>query len=145
MAKKFLDVFGEAFEEDTLNDVIPKKRQTASPKRRKKRFMDSLSQINSRSQNQKEKTSKRENRKKSLLDTMEEALDNQVFDQLFPESRNRPQTVDRESKRVVESPFSTMITTDVLDRAREIAKLKGLRVKDVINTALKIYVDSQAE
>jgi hypothetical protein len=36
-----------------------------------------------------------------------------------------------------------MITKQVLDRAREIASLKGIRVKDVLNIALRIYVERE--
>jgi len=138
MAKKFLDVFGEAFEEDILDEVIPNPQKNPSSKRRKKRFMPSLNEAHSPSKEKKTK-------KKSLLDTMEEALDNQVFDQLFPDAKNRPKISDKEAQRVIESPFSTMITTEVLDRARAIAQQKGLRVKDVINKALEIYVEQEWE
>lgn len=138
MAKKFLDVLGEAFEEDVLEDVIPSQKQSPPSRRRKKGFLDSLNKNHNPSQNKSTK------RKKSLLDTMEEALDNQVFDQLFPDSKQRPRLSSKEANRATESPFSTMITTEVLDRAREIARQKGIRVKDVINLALKVYVEKQA-
>lgn len=138
MAKKFLDVLGEAFEEDVLDDVIPTQKQPPS-RRRKKGFLDSLN----KNHNPSPKKSSR--KKKSLLDTMEEALDNQVFDQLFPDSRQRPKLTSKEANRATESPFSTMITTEVLDRARGIAREKGMRVKDVINIALKIYVETDGK
>ena len=79
---------------------------------------------------------------KSLLETMEEAHDNNIFDDLFPMRRNVKQS--KEMQRL-ESRFSTMITTDVLKRAQQIAETRGIRVKDVINTALKLYVEKEAD
>ncbi|MCI4671971.1 MAG: hypothetical protein MRZ79_27760 [Bacteroidia bacterium] len=141
MAKKFLDVLGEAFEEDMLDDVIPNQKRIVPSRRKKKGFLDTLNK-NHKTNSEAPKGNKK---KKSLLDTMEEALDNQVFDQLFPDSRKRPKMTQKEINRAMESPFSTMITTEVLDRAREIARQKGIRVKDVINAALKLYVDKEAD
>ncbi|RMG58181.1 MAG: hypothetical protein D6722_23900 [Bacteroidetes bacterium] len=147
MAKRFLDALGEAFDDDVLDDVIPPPRRKASGSRRKKRFRDSLSEKIPEEEGSfvkppKRKTASRE--AKSLLDTMEEALDNQVFDSLFPERPQRP-PADQLDPPKLESPFSTMITTDVLQRAREIAIAKGIRVKDVINMALSLYVNDEWE
>jgi hypothetical protein len=141
MAKKFLDVLGEAFEEDVLSDLIPSKNKAPAPQhtRRKKRFVE---KINETIPHDKNALSKGKTPKKSLLDTMEEALDNQVFDQIFPKSKSRPSSGYKPSGKL-ESPFSTMITTEVLERARQIAISKGMRVKDVINMALKIYVEQE--
>lgn len=147
MAKKFLDILADAYEEDELDALIPAKRKTADKKprsenkgtqggggRRKKRFID---QIN---ENLPPEPPKGKGRK-SLLETMEEALDNQVFDEIFPRKPDS-HSLDQEQK-ALESRFSTMITTEVLTRARQIAELKGIRVKDVINTALRIYVERE--
>lgn len=149
MAKKFLDILSDAFEEDALTDIIPaeRSRRKSPPKpaakrsrggKRRKRFVERMNE--SLPAEAGEKTSQR----KSLLDTMEEALDNQIFDDLFPAPRRRtskgalpPQDPNLESR------FSTMITTEVLNRAREIAQHKGIRVKDVINAALKLYIDQE--
>ena len=149
MAKKFLDILGDAFEDETLEEVIPQQRKKRAPKRRKKRFVDVLGE--NIPEEESTLTDKRTstNRKKSLLDTMEEALDNQVFDELFPVARKRrPQrrrTSTSSPPANLESRFSTMITTEVLQRAREIAEAKGIRVKDVINAALKLYVEQEVE
>lgn len=140
MAKKFLDILADAYEEDELGALIPDKRpkkanQPTRPRsggRRKKRFIDSI--------NESLPPEPTKAPRKSLLETMEEALDNQLFDEIFPHKRT-PQT--DEEDRQLESRFSTMITTDVLNRARQIAEQKGIRVKDVINTALRIYVEHE--
>ncbi|MEM7372064.1 MAG: hypothetical protein AAF587_25835 [Bacteroidota bacterium] len=145
MAKKFLDILGDAFEDEALEDVIPQRKKTV-PKRRKKRFIDVLGE------NLPEEETALINRKatssNSLLDTMEEALDNQVFDELFPianrkKTRNRRASANKQAAPLthLESRFSTMITTEVLQRARQIAESKGIRVKDVINAALKLYIE----
>jgi hypothetical protein len=141
MAKKFLDILSaEAYDEDVLEGLIPDKRKKADKAarsggsgRRKKRFIDSI--------NESLPPEPTSSQRKSLLETMEEALDNQVFDEIFP--KRTPQS-DEEDQQL-ESRFSTMITTDVLDRARQIANQKGIRVKDVINTALRIYVENEWE
>ncbi|WNJ21336.1 hypothetical protein [Pontibacter sp. G13] len=129
MAKKFLDILGEAFEEDVLDDVIPQN-QTRKPARQ-----SNVSTLD---------VGKEGSGSNSLLDTMEEALGNQVFDELFPSrstwEAKKAGTFDPTKQ---ESRFSTMITTEVLERARKIAIAKGIRVKDVINIALKVYVERE--
>ena len=144
MAKKFLDILGSAFEDETLEEVIPQRKKPPRPKRRKKRFVDVLEENIPEEESSliPKKTSRP---RKSLLDTMEEALDNQVFDELFPVADKRRSTNRRSSSTPpnLESRFSTMITTEVLQRAREIAESKGIRVKDVINAALKLYVEKE--
>jgi hypothetical protein len=148
MAKKFLDILADAYEEDELDALIPAKRKAVHQKakdsadasqagagHRKKRFLEQISDNLPEAPKGKGR--------KSLLETMEEALDNQAFDDIFPE-RPTQQYLDREQK-ALESRFSTMITTEVLTRARQIAELKGIRVKDVINTALRIYVEREWE
>lgn len=139
MAKKFLDILSaEAYDEDVLEGLIPNKPKKAEKParsggsgRRKKRFIDSI--------NESLPPEPKQNPRKSLLETMEEALDNQVFDEIFPKRTSQSDEEDRQ----LESRFSTMITTDVLNRARQIADQKGIRVKDVINTALRIYVENE--
>ena len=134
MAKKFLDVLGDAFEDDVLEDVIPVSQRSRTkkqdpPPRRKKRFTESL-----------EKDHSKPVRRKSLLDSMDDALDNNVFDTIFPSAA---QYKDKNSRnQQLETRFSTMITTEVLEKARHIALSKGIRVKDVINKALEFYLDS---
>jgi len=141
MAKKsFLDTLADGYEDDVLDTLIPHKKKASTSKRaaggggrRKKRFIDSMSE------NLPDPPAKKG---KSLLETMEEAHDNNVFDDLFPRRRNRNQS--REFQKL-ESRFSTMITTDVLKRAQQIAEARGIRVKDVINAALKIYVEKEMD
>jgi hypothetical protein len=141
MAKKFFDILSaDPYEEDVLDAIIPDKRKKAAKStrsrgsgRRKKRFIDSI--------NENLPPEPKGSQRKSLLETMEEALDNQVFDEIFP--KRTPQS--DEEDRQIESRFSTMITTDVLNRARQIANQKGIRVKDVINMALRIYVETEWE
>ncbi|MEM9985780.1 MAG: hypothetical protein AAF804_11885 [Bacteroidota bacterium] len=142
MAKKFLDILADAHDDEELGSLIPHQRKTSSkrkkeantPVRRKKRFRDSIDEAIPA------ETRPKSNRR-SLLETLEEAFDGEVFDHLFPKKRG----LSEEETRSLESRFSTMITTQVLARARQIAEAKGIRVKDVINTALKIYVEQEWE
>ena len=113
MAKRFLDkLAGDAYDEDVLVELIPAKRKPRTKNR------------------------------KSFLDTIEEALESNAFDDVIPEN---PSWKRRKGKEVihVESRFSTMITTEVLERARVIAEKKGIRIKDVINIALKKYIEHE--
>ncbi|MDX1906629.1 MAG: hypothetical protein SF053_06300 [Bacteroidia bacterium] len=143
MGKKFLDIIGDAYEDDVLSEVIPVKKAASSS--RKKRFVESLGEsLPVTTLPKREKATP--NRRMSLLDAMEEALDSRIFDEIVPPSmRVRRQTPagDLLDTSDIEVPFSTMITKQVLDRAREIASLKGIRVKDVLNIALRIYVERE--
>ncbi|MFK7923403.1 MAG: hypothetical protein AB8H47_15680 [Bacteroidia bacterium] len=164
MAKKFLESMGgEAYGEDVLADLIPIRRSKTAPKKetpkvkkprieakrssggRKKRFLDSIDKQMQKSRPERKPANK--GGRKSFLDTIEEALDNNVFDDIIPEKpswakKQKPQS-EAEQREEMER-FSTMITKEVLDRAREIAKQKGIRVKDVINTALRYYVEKES-
>ncbi|MEL7530359.1 MAG: hypothetical protein AAFN10_03585 [Bacteroidota bacterium] len=165
MAKKFLESMGgEAYGDDVLADLIPVRRSkstTPKPKTnsnkpsrpetkrssggRKKRFLDSIDKQMQNSRPERKTTSK--GGRKSFLDTIEEALDNNVFDEIIPEKplwAKKQKSQTEAQKREEMERFSTMITKEVLDRAREIAKQKGIRVKDVINTALRYYVEKES-
>ena len=155
MGKKFLDALEDAFEDDVLSDVIPSayseqknasgkktivRNKPLSSSRRKKNLRDSLGDALNELANTKKPTPKSSSHRKSFLDTIEEALEDNAFDDIIPV---------RKAKRAgssadVESRLQTMITTEVLNRAREIAVSKGIRVKDVINIALKRYVEDES-
>ncbi|MEL6695339.1 MAG: hypothetical protein AAFP89_03820 [Bacteroidota bacterium] len=141
MAKKFLDVLGDAFEDDMLEDVIPSSQRKRTKKketpRRNKRFLDDIDK--SLTTAEKPKSTKK-SKGKSLLDSMDEALDNHVFDAVFPDAQTYKNRANRQKQ--LETRFSTMITTEVLEKAREIALSKGIRIKDVINKALSFYLDN---
>jgi hypothetical protein len=162
MAKKFLETLGEAFSDDVLTDLIPTREQkpvrrkrsepVRKPKKKKssgrgKRFTDQIDQQMKenrpvRKKSVRSSTPKRKNRK-SFLDTIEEAFDSKVFDEIIPDNPSWQRKRVDTPKQIKEAQerFSTMITKEVLDRAREIAKIKGIRVKDVINAALKYYIE----
>ncbi len=142
MAKKFLDILADAHDDEELGSLIPHQRKNApkrkkeanAPVRRKKRFRDSIDEAIPAEPRPK-------SNRRSLLETLEEAFDGEVFDHLFPKKPG----LSEEETRSLESRFSTMITTQVLARAKQIAEARGIRVKDVINTALKIYVEQEWE
>ncbi|MEM6767513.1 MAG: hypothetical protein AAF824_07125 [Bacteroidota bacterium] len=155
MAKKFLDALEDAFEDDVLSDIIPSgysEQKKASGKKtitrnkplssstRKKNLRNSLGDALNDLSNSRSSKGKSSGRK-SFLDTIEEALEDNAFDDIIPQKRQSRSP----SAHELESRFQTMITTDVLDRAKEIAISKGIRVKDVINIALKRYVDIESK
>lgn len=143
MAKKFLDILADAnaYDEDVLDGLIPSKRKKAEKNsrggaRRKKRFIDSINESLPPEPDGKGR--------KSLLETMEEALDNHVFDEMFPRKSGQGAKTEQDDRQL-EIRFSTMITSNVLNRARQIAEQKGVRVKDVINAALRMYVEQESD
>ena len=155
MGKKFLDALEDAFEDDVLSDVIPSayseqknasgkktivRNKPLSSSRRKKNLRDSLGDALNDLANTKKPVSKSSSHRKSFLDTIEEALEDNAFDDIIPVRRAKRAG----SNADVESRLQTMITTEVLNRAREIAVSKGIRVKDVINIALKRYVEDES-
>ncbi|MEL6194116.1 MAG: hypothetical protein AAFR66_18795 [Bacteroidota bacterium] len=155
MGKKFLDALEDAFEDDVLSDVIPSayseqknasgkktiiRNKPLSSSRRKKNLRDSLGDALNDLANTKKPNSKSSSHRKSFLDTIEEALEDNAFDDIIPVRRAKRAG----SNADVESRLQTMITTEVLNRAREIAVSKGIRVKDVINIALKRYVEDES-
>ncbi|MEL6134136.1 MAG: hypothetical protein AAFR59_12305 [Bacteroidota bacterium] len=141
MAKKFLDVLGDAFEDDMLEDVIPTNQRKRTKKRETPRRNKSLLDAVDKGLTSEGGKPVRKTKGKSLLDSMDEALDNHVFDVIFPDAQTRKDSKG-ESQKQLETRFSTMITTEVFEKAREIALAKGIRIKDVINKALEFYLDS---
>jgi hypothetical protein len=140
MAKKYLDTLGNSLDDDMLTDVIPSGRGEPAA-RRKKSFASSVKQSLQTAVADEPRL-----RRKSLLDAMEEALESNIFDQIVPpaeQRRRNPAPADQLQPPVVESPFQTMITTEVLEKARGIAIAKGIRVKDVIRIALERYIDEE--
>ena len=144
MGKSFLDRLDDAFGADTLPDVIPKtvtpppsaqkrpkRRKTVS--KRKKNFLDNIDE------NMAGSTPKAKKRgKKSFLDTIEEALEDHAFDDLFP---TRKTAARRKTANFDKKQFSILLTTEVLSRARQIARQKKLNVDDVINIAIQRYIE----
>ena len=139
MAKRFLDTLGNAFEEDILEDVIPA-REFVRDKNRKSRSETQKSPTRKRTRR---KTTNRKSTRKSFLQTLEDALDNHAFDDFIPENilADKDTLLSKDAK--LESRLSTMITTEVLNRAREIARNKGIPIRDVITIALKWYIDKE--
>lgn len=148
MGKSFLDRLDDAFGAETLSDVIPntvtpppppKRRpnRRKSVSKRKKSFLENIDE------NMAENTPKSQKRgKKSFLDTIEEALEDRAFDDLFPTRKDasRRKTPDFDKKR-----FNILLTTQVLKRARQIARQKSIDVDDVINIALQRYIEVEGK
>ena len=161
MAKKFLEQLADAYEEDLLTDLIPtrkdlpsrkksppspkgdaklieKKRKSGSSSRRKKMFVGRIGEALGESQDPSQLDLFK--REKKIIKKMEEAFEDNTFDQLFPkaEIRKKKGILNEDAVR-----FSTMISSRVLDRAKEIALERGIRIKDVINIALQKYIEEE--
>lgn len=155
MAKKFLEKLGDSYEDDALLDIIPASRgpkqgtsRRGNSPRRKSKLRNSIGEaLEELPSGKKEKAPSTKQKRKSFLEAMEEAFEDNAFDDIIPKNR-RPQKTDRLTKeeiKVIETRFSTTITTDILELARKIAIAKNIRVKDVINTALKKYVEEEVK
>lgn len=152
MAKKFLDTLDDAFEDDMLQDVIPMRK--GNPTRRKKSFLDRIQDKNGTAKHTPAKNTASngkadlKKRRKSFLESIEDALENNAFDDIIPDNpswkKNKKASTSKEMKKL-ETRLSTSIPTNVLDRAKEIARLKELHLKEVINIALKWYVENDGK
>lgn len=155
MAKRFLDTLDDAFEDDILQDVIPMRKGGGT--RRKKSFLSSIQEKKSPAKSNPAKNTSAnprgdaKKRRKSFLESIEDALENNAFDDIIPDNptwkKNKRTTSSHSDKEIkkLETRLSTSIPTNVLDRAKEIAKLKDLNLKDVINIALKWYVENDGK
>ena len=147
MAKKFLETLGDVFEDDMLQDVIPMRKGQKPAKR--KNFLKALEDDTAKKKTtfSSSKTSDSKKRRKSFLESIEDALENNAFDDIIPNNPSWGQKRKDTSKtnKEFETRLSTSIPTNVLDRAKEIAKLKQLNLKEVIHIALKWYVENEGK
>ncbi|MEM6804235.1 MAG: hypothetical protein AAF696_22715 [Bacteroidota bacterium] len=145
MAKRFLETLGDSFEDDMLQDVIPMRKGKTKPKR--KSFLDSLDKNSSNKKSSgKDSSNEPKKKRKSFLESIEDALENNAFDDIIPDNPSwRKNASVSAIKKSLETRLSTSVTTNVLDRAKEIAKIKNLDLKEVINIALKWYVESEGK
>ncbi len=149
MGKGFLDRIEDAFGAETLADVIPtnipqvpvKQVKVNQPKRvskRKKRFLENIDESFGKASSAKKRG------KKSFLDTIEEALEDHAFDDLFPtRKQTTAQKISSVKPEFAKNQFNILLTTEVLRRARQIAKQKAIPVQDVINIALQRYIEQE--
>lgn len=147
MAKKFLETLGDVFEDDMLQDVIPMRKGQKPAKR--KNFLKALGDDNAKKKSSftSSKNSDSKKRRKSFLESIEDALENNAFDDIIPNNPSWSQKRKDAAKtnKEFETRLSTSIPTNVLDRAKEIAKLKQLNLKEVIHIALKWYVENEGK
>ena len=147
MAKKFLETLGDVFEDDMLQDVIPMRKGQKPAKR--KNFLKALGDDNAKKKSSftSSKNSDSKKRRKSFLESIEDALENNAFDDIIPNNPAWSQKRKDAAKtnKEFETRLSTSIPTNVLDRAKEIAKLKQLNLKEVIHIALKWYVENEGK
>ena len=158
MAKRktsFLDSFGEVLDDDTLADLIPANkpankpadsppRRKATAARRRKSFLDTIGEALQEDPEggtipQKVITPRE---KKGFLDSLEGLLKDHAFEDVMP--LRSPGRKAGASPRVSEKPIQTTIESEILDKIRKAAEQRGIRVKDIINQALKRYVAAEA-
>jgi len=147
MSKKFLERLGEAFDDGELDDLIPTRKKSSTrtstakrskPSHRKKHFIKNIEEA----LEGETPLSKSSSTERTFLEAMEGALEDQAFDHVFPRKSVRE---TKSSKPEDESyvQFQTLISLKVFNRAKEIAIQKGIRIKDVINIALKWYIEQE--
>lgn len=169
MAKSFLDMLDDGYDDHLLSDLIPggKKPSKASGSRksespatkakkpnraRKKSFLRNIEQNIEESSPKRvtpaptpaksapRKTAKR----KSFLETIEEAYDQSAFDDLIPDRKwEKREKSDFPDDGALERKFGSMVTPAVLARVRAIAKSKGVSVQDVIQRAIELYLSNE--
>jgi uncharacterized protein (DUF4415 family) len=154
----FLDSFGEVLEDDALVDLIPVKKPsqpaTAPPERRKsasvrrrKSFLETIGEALQEDPEggtipQKVITPRE---KKGFLDSLEGILKDNAFEEVMPlRNRNRKTNTTAKGPKVPEKPIQTTIESEILDKIRKVAEQKGIRVKDIINQALRRYVAAES-
>lgn len=168
MAKSFLDMLDDGYDDHVLSDLIPggKKPSKASASRksetppsktkkpnraRKKSFLRNIEQNIGESSPKRvtppttPKTAPRKPAKrKSFLETIEEAYDQSAFDDLIPDRKwAKREKSDFEDNGALERKFGSMVTPAVLARVRAIAKAKSVSVQDVIQRAIELYLRSE--
>lgn len=150
MAKKFIARIEQPMSEEVLADLFTSRRkgnksEGATDHRksqrgtgtRKKSFMKALS--GSREKQDKASDEYTPSSERRFLNAMEDVLNDEAFDSIFPTKRQQNKTSG--SPLMSEVPFSLMISENIFKRAKQIAQEKGVRVKDVINLALERYID----
>ncbi len=142
MAKKFLEqlqIF-DPLEDDFLGAVIPAKREAAPKKKKNKNFLSNLEKA--LGEDQPATPARKAPRRKSFLASLETAIQDNAFDEVIPLGRphsNADLDLDHVQKK---SPVNLMVPQEALDRARDIALQQGIRVSEVINVALRYYLEN---
>ena len=150
MAKKFLTRIEQPVSEEVLSDLFTPRKSSGEEKNateggekpsvpgsRRKRFLKSINSSLEKQENSSSDYTPASERR--FLDAMEDALNDQAFDNIFP--ARKQSGAPSQSENHVEIPFSLMISEKIFSRAKQIALTKGIRVKDVINLALERYIE----
>lgn len=145
MAKKFLEEMDEVFGGDILADVIPFKKKNSpaqpvnKPQRSATRKKSFLSNIESGST----ATSKspRPRSKKSFLDAIEAALEDEAFDDIIPIPKSQSPTppIGKEDMK----RLSMAVPASTMSRLKSLAKEKNIGLNDLIRAAIEHYMMSK--
>ena len=163
MAKRktnFLDSFSEVLEDDALADLIPDKRpvrkkKTLTPNsrparrksgntKRRKSFLDTIGEALQEDPEGHTIPEKRitSRQKKGFLASLEDVLKDNDLEEVMPLRPRYNRSTGR--PKATEKPIRTTIESEILEKVRKVAEQKGIRIKDIINQALKKYVAAES-
>lgn len=154
MAKRFLETLGDAFEDSVLEDVIPvaggKKRP--QPKRksgrsgRKKAILQALDEaFEVQISRQQQKPVQKGKKKKSFLQRLNDDFGEADLGELIPTSKSNEPSEEETAHRKALSRFTTSLDKSLLEKIRTYARDHDLRVSEVIQEAVKIYLEQEEE
>lgn len=150
MAKRFLETLGDAFEDSVLEDVIPvadRKRPVSKKKparsRRKKAILEALDEAFEVQRSRQHPKPARKGKKKSFLQNLSNDFGNADLGELIPKQTTGTETPDQTARRKALSRFTTSLDQSLLDKIRGYARDNDLRVSDVIQEAVKIYLGQE--
>jgi hypothetical protein len=111
--KGFLDTLEDEPDNELLDELIPLRRET--PQKRNKQFLQNL----------------------------EKNVEKSVFDDLFPSQPEWFKKKDKHEKvkpRKPQARISSSIDEDLMQEIRRMAELKQIRIKDILQEALEVWV-----
>jgi hypothetical protein len=147
MAKRFLETLGDAFDDSVLEDVIPVAEGRPLPKRkksrsgRKKGILRALDEAFEVQRNRQQQTPTRKGKKKSFLQNLNDDFGETDLGGLVPSPAGNKETPDQKAHRKAISRFTTSLDQSLLEKIRGYARENDLRVSEVIQEAVKIYLE----
>ncbi len=148
MAKRFLESLGNAFDDDVLEDVIPvagggrplpKKKSGRSG--RKKGILEALDEAFEVQRSRQKAKPGRKGKKKGFLQNLNDDYGNTDLGELIPAAMSEDSSPEETARRKALSRFTTSLDKNLLEQIRNYAREHELRVSDVIQEAVKIYLE----
>lgn len=152
MAKRFLETLGDAFEDSVLEDVIPvaDKKRPLTRKRsgrsgRKKGILQALDEAFEVQRSRQQQSPGRKGKKKSFLQNLSDDFGKADLGELIPTPTSEKEAPEETARRKALSRFTTSLDQSLLEKIRAYARDHDLRVSDVIQEAVKIYLEQGEE